>query len=136
MTPRGTPRTSPMTLGDVRSSAAAARKFDEVARLVHDEDGDYLRVSASLAVLAGIAAADAMCGHVLKECSRGQDHRQAAAMLRSVTGAAAAVPALERLLDAKDSAHYSPSAVSQTAVTSALRASALMVETMESVLKR
>jgi hypothetical protein len=107
-----------------------------VARLVDDEEGEYRRVSVSLAVLAGIAAGDAICGHVLGECSRGQDHRQAVTLLRSVVGAEDAAAALGRLLDLKDAAHYGADATSVAAVTGALRASSAMLVRMDSILRR
>jgi hypothetical protein len=125
-----------MTTGDVRARSEAARKFDEVARLVDGEGGEYRKVSVALAVLAGIAAGDATCGHVLGECSRGQDHRQAVALLRTVRGADDAAGALARLLDLKDAAHYGADSTSSAAVASALHAVATMLARMEAVLAR
>ncbi len=87
MTPRPTGRTQTMSKGDVQARANAARRFSEVAQLVADEDGDYAQVCAALAVLAGIAAGDAICGSELGHCSRGQDHRQAVTLLGRVRGA-------------------------------------------------
>lgn len=56
-----------------------ARAFLEVAELVAAEDDELANdnVAAALAVLAGIAAADAACCGTLGRRSRGQDHRQA-----------------------------------------------------------
>ncbi len=64
-------------------------------------------VAAALAVLAGIAAADAVCCHRLGVRSRGQDHDQAVALVRDIVphGADLATD-LDRLLDLKDNAHY------------------------------
>ncbi|NMR20224.1 hypothetical protein [Cellulomonas fimi] len=125
-----------MTTADVRARADAARKFNEVAHLADDEDGGYSQVVASLAVLAGIAAADAICGHVLGECSRGQDHRQAVAMVRQVKGADDVAAALGRLLDVKDGAHYGTTALTAKVVTVALRSSATTLERMEQILRQ
>jgi hypothetical protein len=125
-----------MSPADVRARADAAAKFDDVARLVDGEDGGYRKVTAALAVLAGIAAADAMSGSVLGHCSRGQDHRQAVDLLRSVRGASDAAAALGRLLDLKDSSHYGPDATSADAVTKALNASKTMLDRMHEVLAR
>ncbi|WP_432492726.1 hypothetical protein [Kineococcus auxinigenes] len=56
-----------MTAAEVQVRAEAARKFLEVARMVEDDTSDPAlpRVASALAVLAGIAASDAVCGHVL-----------------------------------------------------------------------
>ena len=54
-----------------------ARAFLEVAELVLTEDRREAHVAAALAVLGGIAAADASCGLSLGTWSRGQDHHQA-----------------------------------------------------------
>lgn len=60
-----------------------ARAFLEVAELVGAEDDELANdnVAAALAVLAGIAAADAACCGTLGQRSRGQDHRQAIQMV-------------------------------------------------------
>jgi hypothetical protein len=125
-----------MTVADVRARAEGARKFDDVARLVDGEDGEYRKVSVALAVLAGIAAGDAICGHDLGECARGQDHRQAVTLLRTVRGTEDAGAALGRLLDLKDAAHYGPDVTSASAVTGALAASSTMLARMAAVLGR
>ncbi len=67
MTPRPGPRMQPVTAAEVQVRAEAARKFLEVARMVEDDTSDPAlpRVASALAVLAGIAASDAVCGHVL-----------------------------------------------------------------------
>jgi len=67
----------------------------------------YLNVAAGLAVLAGIAASDAICCARLGCRHRGDSHRSAADVLRRATpdGGELAVILL-RLLDLKDAAHY------------------------------
>ena len=125
-----------MTPGDVLGRADAARKFHDVASLVGSEDSEFRRVSIALSVLAGIAAGDAICGRILGECSRGPDHRQAVALLRTVQGASDAAAALSRLLDEKDRAHYGSEAFSEPAVTGALRSSTALLAYMEAVLAR
>ena len=71
---------------------AHAQKFLEVAELVEAEASDGVdpassSVSATLAVLAGIAASDAACCLSLNMRSRGDNHAQAATFLRSISGA-------------------------------------------------
>jgi hypothetical protein len=57
--------------------------------------------------LAGIAAADALCGRGLKKRFRGDDHHQAADLLElASTEGRQNKRAFLRLLDLKDQAHY------------------------------
>lgn len=86
-----------------------ARAFLEVAELVGAEDDELANdnVAAALAVLAGIAAADAACCSSLGRRSRGQDHRQAIQLVAQAGPDGKALSqALRRLLDLKDGAHY------------------------------
>ncbi|PPK93742.1 hypothetical protein CLV92_10918 [Kineococcus xinjiangensis] len=70
-------------------------------------------MAAALAVLSGIATADAVCCSRLGQRSRGQDHRQAVDLVASVRPDGAALAKdLRRLLDIKDQAHYAASMVS------------------------
>ncbi|WP_432546111.1 HEPN domain-containing protein [Kineococcus sp. SYSU DK004] len=114
MSPAG--RTSPCSPGDARVRLEHARAFLEVAELVLEESGDGLatpQVSASLAVLCGIAASDAVCCRRLGERSRGQDHRQAVDLLAGVRPEGPAMARdLRRLLEIKDQAHYAATMVS------------------------
>lgn len=104
-------RTQDCSATEARGRLAKARKFLEVGELVQEiaEDGDEecASVSAALFVLAGIAAADAACCHVLGRRSRAQDHHAAEDLLADIVpdGTQAAV-ALRRLLNLKDEAHY------------------------------
>lgn len=64
-------------------------------------------VAVGVAVLAGIAAADALCARRLLLIHRGEDHRAAADLLSGATpdGPRLAM-AFKRLIDLKDEAHY------------------------------
>lgn len=126
-----------MTGSDVQTRAAAARTYLEVAELVASEDDAprYRQVAVALAVLSGIAAGDAMCGHVLGERSRAQDHGQAADLLRLVKEAGPAVGALVKLLDMKDSAHYGTAAISAERSQGAVRSARAMVDRMDVLLR-
>jgi hypothetical protein len=102
----------------------------EVAGSVLDErDRDeYLNVSAGLAVLAGIAAADAICCVRLGCRHRGDDHRGAADLLRSATpDGGDLAKTLLRLLDLKDAAHYGVMVVASRKARDALRWSGCLV---------
>jgi hypothetical protein len=64
MSPRGTGRTSPCNQHRAQVWFGHAVKYSEVAEMVAIDDGkdaDSASVAAGLAVLAGIAAADAAC---------------------------------------------------------------------------
>jgi len=64
-------------------------------------------VAAGLAVLAGIAASDAICCARLRSRHRGDDHRKAADLLETAVPDGAKLSAsFARLLDVKDEAHY------------------------------
>jgi hypothetical protein len=83
MSPRAKIHTQACDQNDARTRLAHARKFLEVAELTASEREveEVASVSASLAVLAGIAASDAACCSALGRRSRGQDHRDAIGLL-------------------------------------------------------
>ncbi|MGH3715599.1 MAG: hypothetical protein ACRDT4_19390 [Micromonosporaceae bacterium] len=108
-----------------------ARAFLEVAELVGDEPDDLASpgVAAALAVLAGIAAADAACCARLGVRSRGQDHRQAVELLAQVGSDGRSLGrTLDRLLDIKDGAHYGAVFVSRQKATAAVRQARVLVD--------
>ena len=111
-----------------------ARAFLDVAKLVGDQDDDLAtpNVAASLAVLAGIAASDAVCCVALGRRPRSQDHRQAIDLLRQIAGVGGAMARdLGRLLAIKDDAHYGVLHVSGQRVTAAIRQAGRVVNTAE-----
>lgn len=129
MSERTRGRTRRCSTADGRSRLLQARKFLEVAQITSEEGDEYPSVSASLAVLAGIAAADAACCIALGLRSRGQDHHQAEILLTQVRpGGSAATKHLKRLLDLKDSAHYGVFDVSGADLKSALRRASELVK--------
>jgi hypothetical protein len=94
-------------------------------------------VCASLAVLAGIAAADAACCRALGRRSRGQDHHQAEELVAQVEpGGKQASNALRRLLDLKDEAHYGFFDVGGNDLRAALRQAEELVKFAEDALSR
>ena len=82
----------------------------DVARLTSDESDpnlEYAAVAASIAILAGIAAADAACCKALGRRSRSDNHHAAEALLAEITpGGKTAAKQLRQLIDMKDTAHY------------------------------
>ena len=123
MSPRPLGRTELFNPAQARTRLSQAEKFAEVADLVLGEHVDTAPgVAAALSVLAGIAAADAICGATLGRRSRGQDHRQAADMLQNVADDGARMAKdLKDLLDLKDASHYAPVLLSQRQGQAALR---------------
>ena len=90
-------------------------------RLIDTDDGDPAMANV-VAVLGGIAAADAATCAALGRRSRGQDHRQAEAVLAEIIpDGAEAGKHLARLLDLKGNAQYGMIHVSRTEITVALR---------------
>jgi len=102
-------RTQPCDRAQARIRLENAQKSLEVAELasVEQEIPASRSVAAALAVLSGIASADAACCAALGRRSRGEDHREAAALLRQIVpDGARAATALIDLLNLKDTAQY------------------------------
>lgn len=100
-----------MTAQDVRARAATAREHLQVAlervQMAPDGSSDAAQVAASNAVLAAIAAADALCGHARGFCATGQDHREAAGYLKALPDVGPRLAAkLQRLASEKSSLTY------------------------------
>ena len=140
MSPRGAGRTSPCDQPQAQVRFGHAVKYREVAELVAvegDEDAASASVAAGLAVLAGIAAADAACCAALGRRARGQDHRQAVSLLTDVQpGGAEAARQLERLLNVKDAAHYGAINVTSAELRRALRSAERLADFAKEVLAR
>ena len=106
-----TQKTAPCTPREASKRAAIAMAYLEAAESVMTERAElreeHLSVAAGAAVLAGIAASDAICGCRLGRIHRGGDHRGAVDLLKSATPDGKALSLkLARLLDMKDQAHY------------------------------
>lgn len=90
-----------------RTRLGHAELYLQVAEMVlSDEVGSEATVATANAVLAGIAAADALCCIMIGERYRGSDHREAADFLERVTADRTLGQALRDLADYKDQAHY------------------------------
>jgi hypothetical protein len=102
-------RTQPCDRAQARTRLENAQKSLEVAELAaaEQEIPASRSVAAALAVLSGIASADAACCAALGRRSRGEDHREAAALLRHIVpGGDRAATALIELLNLRDTAQY------------------------------
>ncbi len=135
-TPRG--RTQRCTEQQARLRLEHASKYLEVAELAGDEsDLEYASASAALAVLAGIAAADAACCKSLQRRARGQNHHDAEDLVRQIEpGGPGAANALRRLLDLKDEAHYGLFDVGGGDLRAALRQAKTLIDFASTTLRR
>ena len=107
-----------------RQEPHRARSGLDVAELVGTVRDELATpsVSTALAVLAAVAASDAVCCAVLRMRPRGQDHQQAVVMLRGIApGGSDMARDLERLLAIKDDAHHGLLAISSQRAATALR---------------
>jgi len=122
-----------MHFREAHEGLAQARTFLDVAGMVMSEEPREAHVAAALAVLAGIAAADAICGLNLKKWSRGSDHLEAVALLNTVSGASGALANhLRRLLNQKNAVHYSPKLVTVDEAKIMLRHASALVDAADS----
>jgi hypothetical protein len=104
-----TRKTASCGIADARIRLRTAIAYVEVAELVLGEQNreEFSSVAAGLAVLAGIAASDAICCARLKCRHRGDNHREAAELLTTATPDGDRLAnTLLRLLDIKDASHY------------------------------
>lgn len=124
---------SPKKLPTRRSSRAEAisrcriaQKYFAVADLAATEDGEAINVAVGLAVLAGIAAADAITSLAIGERYSGKDHSTAADLLGRVDSGLGAQ--LRDLVDLEPHSHYGDSLLSTRDRARALRAARILVE--------
>lgn len=131
MTPKGRPRTRPITAGEIQVRAGTACKYLEAGQAVMGQDPAERQVAAALAVLAAIAASDAICGRALGEYARGQDHDQAGDLLKGVRPDGPALAKhLARVLEHKSNAHYGTSYLTPDIVESMLNHAEQLVSEM------
>ena len=124
---------------EARVRLRAAGAYLEVADLVLDEQGreEFFNVAAGLAVLAGVAASDAICARRLGRIHRGDNHRAASELLQQATpdGAKLASTFL-RLIDVKDEAHYGVTVVSARKARDTLRWARQLVDRAQEEVER
>lgn len=117
--------TRPGDREQARSRARIADKYLEVAQLVDAEDGAAVNVCVGLAVLAGIAAGDAICLAATGERYSGSDHQSAADLLGRVDVSLG--KHLRRLASAKPASHYGERLLGTNDRAAALRAAEALV---------
>ncbi len=126
-----------MTRADALTRAKHARGFVSAAEIITefaDEIGDEAvsTVVSSLAVLAGIAAADAICGVTLKQRSSSDDHAEAVRMLATISPRGKDYARdLRRLVAAKSGVQYSPRLVSPAVARDLTKYARRLVNGME-----
>jgi hypothetical protein len=114
------------TRSEAVSRCRIAEKYLEVAELAATEDGIAINVAVGVAVLAGIAAGDALCIVSIGERYAGQDPTAAADLLARVDASLGGH--LRDLVNFKPSSHYGDSLLNQRDRTRALRAATQLVD--------
>ena len=112
-------RSKPVSGAQVRAYAGKAEEYADAAAS-EIEAGRYI-AATSLAIHAGINAADAVCGARLGERAAGGDHDQVLLLLRQAGPDGTKVEKeLRRLLPLKTKAEYEPDDVAPGVATKAL----------------
>ncbi len=119
-------KTVPASAREAKSRLDAARAFVSVAEIVYAEPDDPVLplrgVAAAVAVLGGIAAADAICAVRLGEMFRGDDHVQAVDLLAQARPEGARVKTdFTRLIAVKAQVHYQAILVTSAESAAAIR---------------
>lgn len=128
-------RTTSCSRSDARRRVEVARAYLEVSQLAGEEEGGFANMAAGNAVLAGIAAADAITCATLGKRHRGQDHRGAVQLLGTVTPNGAQLARhLETILAAKDLAHYGDRFITPSRLKNTRRAAERLVDAAEALL--
>jgi len=133
-------RTQACGAPQARQRLRQAQSFLEVAELtadVNDLSLEYASVAASVAILAGIAAADAACCQELGKRSRSDDHHHAETLIQQIIpGGKRAASQLRQLLNFKDTAHYGFISITAPELKRSLRQARHLVEFTETILQR
>ena len=130
-----------MSARDVKARAEMAREWMAGARLVLDNH-DAAGIShpenqvVSSAVHAGIAAADAICGHYLRVRSSSGDHGAAVLLLEKAgPNGKALANDLKRLITEKTNAEYSAEYLSAAKVKALLRSAQNLTDALDTELR-
>jgi hypothetical protein len=126
-------RQAPCGPTEAARKARLARAYLDLAEQAAGHDSDEARnVAAGNAVLAAIAASDALTCLRLGRHSRGQAHQEATALLRAVRPDGPRLAKdLSTTLGVKDAAHYGSVFVSAATLRTTLRAATRLVESAE-----
>lgn len=116
-------RTRPVSAAQVRAYAHKAQEYADAAAA--ELAADRFIAATSLAVHAGINAADAVCGARVGSRAAGEDHDQVLEMLGQAGRDGSEVARdLRRLLPLKTKAEYEPDAVARSTATKAVERAA------------
>jgi hypothetical protein len=108
-------RTVRLDKAGARARLQEAHLYLSAADMLDSGSAAENKVAGSNAILAGIAAADAICGLVLGERSSGEDHAHAITLLKRATHPSTkAANSLARLLTQKTPVQYGADAISAT----------------------
>ncbi|HYH50102.1 MAG TPA: hypothetical protein VEG38_11200 [Acidimicrobiia bacterium] len=129
-------RQAPCGPVDAARRARLARAYLDLAETAAGQQGDEARnAAAGNAVLAAIAASDALTCLRLGRHSRGQGHTEAGGLLRSLRPDGPRLAKdLATALTVKDAAHYGSVFVSPGALKATLRAAGRLVTAAEQAL--
>ncbi len=132
MTAREHPGSRPLAA----ARTAIAREYYMLAELEAAEERPFAHnAAAGNAVLAAIAASDAICCLRLGRYHAGEDHRSAAHLLRQVRPDGTELANdLAKVLGAKDQVHYSGDPIPESRMVSILRSAARLVSAAERLL--
>lgn len=111
---------------EARNRRLVAEKYLLVAEMTAGEDGATINVTVGVAVLAGIAAGDAICMAAIGEYYSGPDHAAAADLLARVD--AKLGKRLADLVELKPASHYGSKILDDDDRTKALRHAAALVK--------
>lgn len=125
MNPRRVP-TRAADRGEAVDRRRIAEKYLEVAEIAAMEDGAAVNVAVGLAVLSGIAAADAICISATGERYSGKDHAAAVHMLARIDKRQG--DELLSLVELKSISHYGNQLLTIRHRKRALRAAQSLVE--------
>lgn len=118
-----------------RARAAVAAGYLDAAKAIRDEQGRVAdQVATGNAVLAAVAAADAICGWLLGEYSRAENHGEAERLLARCARrphdedwTSGLVRAFAQAIESKDTAHYGFAGISHDSGVRAIRAAERLV---------
>jgi hypothetical protein len=129
-------REAPCGAGDARARSRVARTYLNLAEIASATGEPEARnVAAGNAVLAAIAASDALCCRRLGRRSREQDHSVAATLLAKITPDGAKLARdLASVLAVKDIAHYGTTFLTEAKLKAAMRSATRLVEAAETTL--
>ena len=142
----GRGRRRPCTVVEARALLANARAYLETATLVRTEPrAGFDHVAVGTAVLAAIAASDAICCRALGERARGQDHHEAVELLSQVRFGAGGLDAqarratelaraLETALDLKGESHYGVHLLGEPQLQRVVRAAQKLIDAADEIL--